>query len=223
MAHTMEKNFVRRTNLGNAIVWMAIGAFLTTGCGTSNKPMLPAGVQNPTQASDETGNTVSHPEYANWSRFPEGAHVVRYRVTTNENGKVEVTSTWKLKKRSEDFVEIVSQVNVQRSGEELQENLPETTRFPSTFRLPKGLTEEFFQLPSAKAKKVGEESLEIHGKSIITEVFEWTESNETGPMTVKLWRSDDVPGRIVRQEMLIESSQTKTIEELHEVNWNGNQ
>jgi hypothetical protein len=38
-------------------------------------------------------------------------------------------------------------------------------------------------------------------------------------MSVKLWRSDQVPGRIVRQEMLIESSQTKTVEELLEVKW----
>lgn len=221
MAYNMKKNFVRRASPGNTILGIAIGAFLTTGCGTSNKPMLPAGVQNPTQASDETGATIAHPEYANWSRFPEGVHVVRYRITTNENGKVEVTSTWKLEKKSEDFVEIVSQVNVQRSGEELQENPPESTKFPSQFKLPKGLSEEFFQLPSAKAKKTGEESLDVHGKSISTQIFEWTESNETGPMTVKLWRSDEVPGRIVRQEMLIESSQTKTIEELLEVNWNG--
>jgi hypothetical protein len=38
-------------------------------------------------------------------------------------------------------------------------------------------------------------------------------------MTIKLWRSDEVPGRIVRQEMLIEASQTKTIEELKSVTW----
>jgi hypothetical protein len=38
-------------------------------------------------------------------------------------------------------------------------------------------------------------------------------------MIVNLWRSDQVPGRIVRQEMLIESSQTKTIEELRGVLW----
>jgi hypothetical protein len=38
-------------------------------------------------------------------------------------------------------------------------------------------------------------------------------------MQVKLWRSNDIPGRIARQEMLIEASQTKTIEEIREVAW----
>jgi hypothetical protein len=81
------------------------------------------------------------------------------------------------------------------------------------------MTAEFFQLPSQKAKRVAEEELEIAGRKIQAEVFEWTESNETGPMQVKLWRSNDIPGRIARQEMLIEASQTKTIEEIREVAW----
>jgi hypothetical protein len=61
--------------------------------------------------------------------------------------------------------------------------------------------------------------MEVLGKTVTAELFEWSESNETGPMTVKLWRSNEVPGRIVRQEMLIESSQTKTIEKLTAVSW----
>jgi hypothetical protein len=65
-----------------------------------------------------------------------------------------------------------------------------------------------------------QESMDVFGKKVLVDIYQWIESNETGPMTVKLWRSDEVPGRIVRQEMLIESSQTKTVEELLEVRWN---
>jgi hypothetical protein len=101
----------------------------------------------------------------------------------------------------------------------LQENPPETTRFASRFKLPDGLSEEFFQLPNINAKKIGRENVEVHGKTVQADIYEWTESNEAGPMIVNLWRSDQVPGRIVRQEMLIESSQTKTIEELRGVLW----
>ena len=38
------------------------------------------------------------------------------------------------------------------------------------------------------------------------------ENNEAGPMTVKLWRSIEIPGRIVRQELVTESSSTRTVE-----------
>jgi len=191
---------------------------LVLGCGKSNKPILPANIQQSSESQLQE-MIVTHPEYANWSRFPVGCQVVRFRVVSNKAGKVEVTSTWKLANKTEQFVETVFQINVQRPGEDLQVNPPETTRFPASFQLPKGLTEEFFQLPNIKAKKVGEETLDVSGKSIVAEVFEWIESNEAGPMTVKLWRSNEVPGRIVRQEMLIESSQTKTVEEVREVTW----
>jgi hypothetical protein len=53
------------------------------------------------------------------------------------------------------------------------------------------------------------------------EVFEWTENNEAGPMTVKLWRSEEIPGRIVRQEMMTESSSTKTVEQISELDLKG--
>jgi len=95
----------------------------------------------------------------------------------------------------------------------------EEVRFPSQFELPQGMTEEYFQQPSLKAKKTGEEEMEVAGVKIKADGYEWTESNETGPMQVKLWRSNDIPGRIVRQEMLIEASQTKTLEEIREVDW----
>jgi hypothetical protein len=207
---------VRRTGL--LLAGFAIG-LATIGCGSSNKPILPSDVQKSEKGSGDAGPTVVHPEYANWNRFPVGVEVTRYRVVSNPNGEVQVTTVLKLSEKSEQHVDVVSQVNVVRTGEQLQENPPETTRFPASFALPKGLTEEYFQLPSIKAKKTGEESMDVHGKTVKAEVFEWTESNETGPMTIKLWRSDEVPGRIVRQEMLIEASQTKTIEELKSVTW----
>ena len=207
---------VRRTGL--LLAGFAIG-LTTIGCESSNKPILPSNVQKSEKGSGDAGPAVVHPEYANWNRFPVGTQVTRFRVVSNETGEVKVTTVLTLSEKSEYHVEVVSQVNVIRTGEQLQENPPETTRFPASFALPKGLTEEYFQLPSMKAKKTGEESMDVHGKTVKAELFEWTESNETGPMTVKLWRSDQVPGRIVRQEMLIEASQTKTIEELTSVKW----
>jgi hypothetical protein len=207
---------VRRTGLLLAGFVIGLAAI---GCGSSNKPILPSNVQKSAQDSGDAGPAVAHPEYANWNRFPVGTEVTRFRVVSNPTGEVQVTTVLTLSEKSEQHVDVASQVNVIRPGEPLQENPSETTRFSANFALPKGLTEEYFQLPSMKAKKTREESMDVHGKTVKAELFEWTESNETGPMTIKLWRSNEVPGRIVRQEMLIESSQTKTVEELTAVTW----
>ncbi len=195
------------------------------GCTPSNKPILPKNVGEPTAGSSAKGTPrapaamIAHPEYSNWSQFPIGVKTVRYRTVTNATGKVEVTSTLVLAEKSDAHVLVHTQVNVQRPGEPLEENPIEEVRFPSQFELPQGMTEEYFQQPSLKAKKIGEEEMEVAGVKIKADVYEWTESNETGPMQVKLWRSNDIPGRIVRQEMLIEASQTKTLEEIREVDW----
>jgi hypothetical protein len=83
------------------------------------------------------------------------------------------------------------------------------------------LKPELFLLPSSKAKLVGEERVSIGELEVNAEVFEWTENNEAGPMTVKLWRSEEIPGRIVRQEMMTESSSTKTVEQISELDLKG--
>jgi hypothetical protein len=187
------------------------------GCEKSNKPILPSTIQNRGSNTQAPSTRIAHPEYANWSRFDVGTQAIRDRVVSNASGKVHVTTSLTLAEKTDEHVEIVSQVTVQRPNEAIQENPPESTRFPATFALPDGMTKEYFQLPSPKAVKISEEPQELAGKSFVADVYEWTESNETGPMKIKLWRSDEVPGRIYRQEMLIESSQTTTTEVLRQV------
>jgi len=56
---------------------------------------------------------------------------------------------------------------------------------------------------------------EACGQSFLTQVFTWEERNETGPMAVKLWRANDVPGRMLRQE--ISGHMHDSIEEIVEI------
>ena len=195
-------------------VLFLVGLF--AACTPSNKPILPSSAEQP---QSDTGESITHPEFANWSQFNVGAKATRYRVVTNEYGEVRVTTTFFLEEKSDDHVTVRSQVDVERPDRPLEQNPPQSTRFEAKFSLPRGLTEEFFKLPNAKAKLVGEEKMEVAGRQVEAEVYEWTESNEAGPMAIKLWRSNAVPGRIIRQEMLIESSKTKTVEEMKEVAW----
>jgi hypothetical protein len=197
------------------------------GCDQADKrPILPskqAGeAATATSATRPEPMTIAHPEYENWSRFPKGASITRYRTVTNEFGEVRVTTKMWLEDKSDREVTVGSQIDVVRSGDYPEENNPpSTTKYAASFQVPQGMTPEFFQKPSDKAKLVGKETVAIADREFETEVFEWTENNEAGPMRIKLWRSLDVPGRIVRQEMMTESSNTKTLEVISQLDLEG--
>lgn len=84
--------------------------------------------------------------------------------------------------------------------------------FPAKFRLPSGMRLEQFRLPSLKARRTGGESVKIESVEYQAETFEWQEVNEAGPMTVKIWRSDMVPGRLLRQDTFVKQTKESSSE-----------
>ena len=110
-----------------------------------------------------------------------------------------------------------SQVTVERPNEQIVENDENTVSYPATYRLPAGMDEARFSLPSAKAKETGTETVKIGETEFETKIFEWEESSEAGPTSVKLWRSEAIPGKIVRQEMFTKQIETKSTEEIIEL------
>jgi hypothetical protein len=212
--------------LGKTIMnepWMkqaaCVGLLCLVGCGSqssggsSSQAALPAGYVAP--ASTANLPLVDHPEYAAWSRFPVGAGVVRKKEVTNEFGSVSVTTTVRLHEKSADKVVVQTQITVDRSAEGLVENPPQTAEFPAKFRLPPNMKLEQFALPSLRAKLVGEETRDVAGREFKAEVFTWQEFSERGQMTIKLWRSDEIPGRMLRQD--IEGPMHHSVEEVVEI------
>jgi len=122
-----------------------------------------------------------------------------------------VTTKLRLTEKTSDKVVVESQITVDRVGEGRIENPPSSTSFPAQFRLPAGMQIEQFSLPSLKAKLVGDETRSAAGREYQAQLFTWQERNETGPMTVRYWRSDAMPGRLVRQEITGENH--KSVEE----------
>ncbi|MFN7737264.1 MAG: hypothetical protein ACK5O8_14185 [Pirellula sp.] len=216
----MHRHFGRRV-----FVSLLLSVCLAIGC-EDKRPIVPktTSAQSGSATKRVTPSNpvlLDHPEYANWSRFPVGASITRKRVVTNEFGEVHVTTKMWLEGKSPEQVAVGSQISVVRSDNPPEINPPSSTTYPAKFELPSGLKPELFLLPSSKAKLVGEESVTIGDLEVKAEVFEWTENNEAGPMTVKLWRSEEIPGRIVRQEMMTESSSTKTLEQISELTLKG--
>ena len=183
------------------------------GCDDVGKPSNANRQLPQVSAVDESLPRVSHPEFANWSQFAEKSFVVRKRVISSAGGKVLVTTKMWLEKKDADGVSVGSQVTVERPNEPIVKNDDDFVSYPATYRLPKGLDAARLDQPSAKAKETGTEVVQIGDKKLQTRIFEWEERNETGPMTVKLWRSDEIPGKIVRQEMFTKS--TEEVTEFH--------
>ena len=190
-----------------------VGCGSQSGSGASSQGALPAGYVAP--APTDNLPLVDHPEYAAWSRFPVGAGVVRKKEVTNEFGNVRVTTTVRLAEKTADKVVVQTQITVDRAAEGLVENEPQTVDFPAKFRLPANMKLEQFALPSLRAKAVGEEAREVAGREFKAEVFTWQEFSERGQMTIKLWRSDEIPGRMLRQE--INGPMHNSVEEVVEI------
>lgn len=144
---------------------------------------------------------VDNPDYRHWSQFPVGTTVVREKRVTSDRGTVHVTTTLRLVEKRPDQLMVESQVRVVRDGELLPANPPQTLAYHARFPLPPGMDAAAFDLPALRASRVGEEVQKVGEQEFLAEKFTWQEVNETGPMEVTYWRHDQVPGRMLRQEI----------------------
>ncbi|HJZ55799.1 MAG TPA: hypothetical protein VKE74_12600, partial [Gemmataceae bacterium] len=159
-------------------------------------------------------------EYANWKRFPVGTMVRRKAVTAAEGAAGTTTSveTFTLQQVSDTEVVVERQNTTERSdGSYRAVNPPELRKFLRRFAIPSGMTADDFAKPARGAKPAGEETLTVLGKPYPTKGFTWTDSTEVGPMTIRVWLSDEVPGRLVRQVMTVPKVNTTTVEEVVEL------
>jgi hypothetical protein len=199
-----------------AFAVLLVGMMLLVSIGCTPQPPQISPVDATASKQPELPQ-VPHPEYSHWSRFPIGTKVVRFKEASNEHGKVKVTTTITLADKNEKQVVVESQITVEREGMPAEVNPSFTAEYPATFPLPANLKLEQFTLPSLKAKESGEETQSVCGKEYSTKIYSWQEVNETGPMEVKVWRCDNVPGRTVREESLTISSQNKSLETVTEI------
>jgi hypothetical protein len=166
-----------------------------------------------------TGPTMTHPDYANWSQFPVGTVVVLKSVAQRGESKVTSVETLRLLEKDDRRVIVERQNTTERNdGSYKAENPPEKRTYVKDFVLPPGMTEADFAKPSLKAVLKGSEPMTVLGKTVQCERYEWTDGTEAGPMKITLWRSNEIPGRIVKQLMIVEGTKTTTTDEIQSLN-----
>lgn len=182
------------------------------GCDVSDK--YPPVAVDPAPPAVE-GAMVPTPQFVHWDQFPVDTQVTRRKTVTNPDGSITVTTTQRLIEKTDKKITVQQQKMVDRP-EGRTEFPAQDLVFAAAFRLPPNLTEEQFALPALKAKSTGRETIEVAGQTYDAEVFEWEEANEAGPMPIKIWRSNAVPGQILREEMLTQSINQESKEEVIE-------
>src|SRR5262245_12094479 len=191
---------------------------LASGCGcTADKPAPAAAANTPVV---QTGPMFDDLDYANWKRFPVNTTVQRKSVISSEANTSTVTSveTLALRKVTDSDIEVSRQNTTERNdGSYRAVNPAEVRRYPRQFAIPTGMTAEDFRKPSRSAKQVGEETVTVLGKDYKSTVYAWTDHTEVGPLEVRVWLSDDMPGRIVKQVMKQPTLKNTTIDEVIEV------
>src|SRR5262249_55661852 len=184
----------------------------TLGCQGQSAPVpAPAAVPASAAPAPDDRPTFENLDYANWKTFQVGTVVKRRsatRIGANETVSVE---TFKLLEVNDHEVVIERQNTTERSdGSYKKVNPPERRTYPKSFKIPSGMTAEDFQKPALAAKETGVETVMVCGKPVRAKVFEWTDRVESGVMPITVWLSDEVPGRIVRQEMRVPAIKSHT-------------
>jgi hypothetical protein len=201
-------------------VFCLISSFPLTQIGCTQTASSSAPVVNgaaATEIAKTMGEPVDNPDYLRWHRFPLGTRVVRKREIVNSQGKVEVVTTLTLREKTEKKIRVDQQVTVIRLESTL-ENEPQSLDYAAKFEMPEGMKLESFALPSLKAQQTGIDDIEVLGKTYEADVFEWVEQNERGPMSVKLWRSDEIPGSTLKEESVVKNGNDRILEMVIEIN-----
>lgn len=197
------------------LLFITTGSLCLTGCGEANGRATPKGF--PEKKPAENLPTVENQNYANWTLFPAGTMVKKVKMTKNPQDWVKETTTTRLLEKTPEKVVVETQVTVERPNYPTQVNPATKNEIIATFRVPKGMTAEQIQAPSLKARNTGTEEVDVLGKKEKAVAFTWEDGTESGPMVIKAWFAETVPGRLVRQEMTVEQKGFKAVEEIVEL------
>jgi hypothetical protein len=157
-------------------------------------------------------------DYVNWKSFQVGTSVTRKSVTRVGENYTASVETLKLLAANDTEVVVERQNTTERSdGSYKAINPPEKRTYVKSFRVPRGMKVEDLQKPALAAKEVGEDLVTVCGKSVKARVFQWSDRSDVGEMQVRLWLSDEIPGRIVKQEIKVPATKSQTLEEVTEM------
>ena len=150
---------------------------------------------------------VSNPQYTSWAKHKPGT-TVTIKMTTAASGQnvnMQLKQTLKEVTPETVTVEVVPSMDM---GGTTQTMPAQTMQLKSKVSAEEA---KFGQLPpgtKADIKEVGSESVTAGGQTYNCTVSEVTGESQGTKTKGKVWRSEEVPGQVVKMEMAFEGAQT---------------
>jgi hypothetical protein len=150
-------------------------------------------------ASTPSGEEVDNPQYKTWANLPKGTVAVQRTITETEgnDAKTVTTVTYTLLEITPEYVKLRSQATTRRYDGYEAKNPPDINQVPHRLVLPKGIKKEDFGKP-VNVTEQGEETITVGGKEYKTRWGQGKDRDEAGEVFVRTWRSDGVPGGLVK-------------------------
>jgi hypothetical protein len=178
---------------GRTLACAVAGALLVVVCGVC--------------AGAQAQELVDNPQYTSWAKHKPGTTVTIKMMTAASGQNVNMQLKQTLKEVTADTVTVEVVPSMDMGGT--------TQTMPAqTMQLKSKVSPEeakFGQLPpgsKADVKDLGSESVTVAGQTYNCTVSEVTGESQGTKTKGKVWRSEDVPGQVVKMEMAFEGAQT---------------
>jgi len=154
---------------------------------------------------------IDNPEFGTWSKYKKGASVTMKSTTEFAKTSSETVMTFTLVEVGADKLVIETTSVAKINGMEIK--VPPMKRdVTKTIELPKGAKKEDFSSGKpAGTTEEGTETVKVGGTEVKTKWYKYKVEMDGTKTEAKMWISDDVPGGMVRSEMILTGKFASTI------------
>jgi hypothetical protein len=152
-----------------------------------------------------TAELVDNPQYTSWAKHKPGTNVVFDMAAKGPGGTVDLQIVQTLVEITPEKVVLEVKNKVKGTGVAG----PASQKVDVKAKVPKEEVELGNLPPGGKgsAKEIGRESVEAAGKTYDCRVVEFTGEASGTKSAGKVWRSDQIPGTVVKTEIRVEGGQ----------------
>jgi hypothetical protein len=153
------------------------------------------------------GEMVDNPEFTSWAKFKVGTAVTYSRQMSMGGDQRTMDTTSTLTEVTPDHVTLENKTTMSVNG--TVQNIPAQTRTINA-KVAKGSRPDEPHDGDAKPE-TGTEDIQAAGKTFSCKWMKITRSEKGTTVTMKFWRSDDVPGGLVKMDLTGSATMTTTL------------
>jgi len=149
---------------------------------------------------------VANPQYAAWAKFKPGTMITMKMATTAgpQNMNMQIVQTLKEVTPDKASVDVATKMDM---GGQTRDMPAQTVNVDAKVTKDKAAQAEMPPGMKGDVKQLGNEDVTVGGKTYTTKVSEFSGEQQGMKVKGKAWRSDEVPGGVVKMESSFEGPQ----------------